>query len=97
MKRKHTPFTFFNSPKILFVAVWGGVLGSLLLLRKRLAAPVLMVSFLAMVGTTVHNFILADGYEVMGTTGTIMSVVIFLIALFLVKYSRSMASQGVLT
>ena len=45
------------------IAVWGGVLGSvLLLLRKRLAEPVYLVSFVAMVITTIHNFVLTDGH-----------------------------------
>ena len=40
------------------LAVWGGVLGTLLLLlRKRLAAPVLLVSFVSMVITAFHNFL----------------------------------------
>ena len=52
------------------LAVWGGVLGALLLLlRKRLSAPVFLVSFLAMVVTSIHNFLLSDGLEVMGGTG----------------------------
>jgi hypothetical protein len=49
------------------LAVWGGVLGTLLLLlRKRLAVPVLLVSFLAMIVTSIHNFFLSNGLEVMG-------------------------------
>lgn len=79
------------------LAVWGGVLGALLLLlRKRLAAPVLLVSFLSMVVTSVHNFLLSEGAEVMGSGGVAFSVAIFAIALGLWLYARRMAREDVL-
>jgi hypothetical protein len=80
------------------IAVWGGVLGSiLLLLRKALAVPVFLVSFLAMVATTIHNFVLTDGLEVMGGAGAVaFSAVIFVVALFLYLYARAMRGRGVL-
>jgi uncharacterized membrane protein len=80
------------------IAVWGGVLGAvLLLLKKRLAAPVFLVSFLAMVLTSIHNFLLSDGVAIMGTPAVAFSGVIFLFALGLWLYARAMARQGVLT
>jgi hypothetical protein len=79
------------------IAVWGGVLGTaLLLLRKRLAAPVLLASFLAMVVTSIHNFLLSNGLEVMGGTGMAFSLMIFVVALGLWLYARAMAERGVL-
>ena len=79
------------------IAVWGGVLGAvLLLLRKRVAAPVLLVSLLAMVVTSVHNFVLSEGLEVMGPAGVGFSAVIFILALGLWLYARAMADRGVL-
>jgi hypothetical protein len=81
------------------LAVWGGVLGTILLLmRKRLAVGVFLVSFVSMVITSFHNFVLSDGMEAMGGVGPlIFSVVIFFVALGLWIYSRAMAQQGVLT
>lgn len=80
------------------IAVWGGLLGAiLLLLRKRAAAPVFAVSFCAMLVTTVHSFVLTDGMEIMGTAGAIFSAVIFVVALLLVVYARAMRSRGVLS
>jgi hypothetical protein len=82
------------------IAVWGGVLGAvLLLLRKKLAVPVFLVSFLSMVVTTFHNYFLSNGLEVIGSdpTGIIFSVLIFIFALFLYLYSKAMAGRGVLT
>lgn len=79
------------------LAVWGGVLGALfLLLRKRFAVPVLLVSFLAMIVTSIHNFLLSEGAEIMGATGVAFSAVIFAVALGLWLYARAMARRGVL-
>lgn len=79
------------------LAVWGGVLGSiLLLLRKRWAVPVFAVSLATMVITTIYNFVLTSGVEVMGTGGAIFSAVIFAIAVALYLYARRLARAGVL-
>lgn len=79
------------------IAVWGGVLGAILLLfRKKIAAPVLLLSFIAMVITAIHNFVLSNGLEVMGGTGAAFSVAIFIFALFIWLYARAMSERGVL-
>ena len=79
------------------LAVWGSVLGSiLLLLRKQLAVPVFLVSFVSMVITAIYNFGLSEGMEVMGIGGFIFTVVIFFIALGLWLYSGAMKTRGVL-
>lgn len=78
-------------------AVWGSVLASVLLLaRKRAAAPVFLVSFVAMVITSFHNFVLSNGLEMMGSGGAIFSAVIFVAALGLWLYAKAMADRGVL-
>jgi hypothetical protein len=79
------------------IAVWGGLLGSLLLLlRKGLAVPVLLASFFSMLMTTIHNFGFSNGLEVMGSGGAIFSAVIFVVALGLLVYARAMRARGVL-
>jgi hypothetical protein len=79
------------------LAVWGGVLGAvLLLLRRKSAVPVLLVSLLCMVSTAVHNYGFSSGAEIMGGKGLIFTGVIFVIALCLVIYARKMARRGVL-
>lgn len=79
------------------IAVWGGVVGTLLLLlRKRHAVPVLLASFLAMMVTAVHNFFLSNGLEVMSAVDLMFSGLIFVIALGLWLYARAMARRGVL-
>ncbi|HSH74336.1 MAG TPA: hypothetical protein VLA09_01430 [Longimicrobiales bacterium] len=79
------------------LAVWGGLLGTLLLLlRRRMAVPVLLGSFLAMIGTSIHNFLLSNGLQVMGGGGAAFSAVIFVFASGLWLYARAMARRGVL-
>ncbi|MGI9628554.1 MAG: hypothetical protein ACR2QM_17095 [Longimicrobiales bacterium] len=79
------------------LAVWGGVLGAILLvLRKRHAVVVLLVSLVSMVITAFHNFLLTNGAEVMGTGGAAFTVAIFLVAVGLWRYSSAMARRGVL-
>ena len=80
------------------LAVWGGVLGTvLLLLRKRWAVGVLLVSLVSMVVTTIHNYFLSDGMEHMGDPfSLVFSALIFLFALGLFLYARAMKNRGVL-
>jgi hypothetical protein len=79
------------------IAIWGGLLGAvLLLLRRRLAVPVLLGSFLAMTITAIHNFLLSNGLEIMGGSDLVFSVVIFVFALGLWLYAKAMAQRRVL-
>ncbi len=79
------------------VAVFGGLVGSvLLLMRMRVAAPILAVSFGAMALTTLHNFVLSDGQDAMGSEGVMFACIIFAFSLGLMLYARAMRKRGVL-
>jgi hypothetical protein len=79
------------------LAVWGGVLGAVLvLLRRRLAQPVLLVSLMGMTATAIHNFSFANGLYATGGTGPAFVLLIFSIALGLWLYARAMRRRGVL-
>lgn len=80
------------------IAVWGGVLGSLLLLlRRALAFAVFAASLVGLVATTIYNYVLTDGLRLMGGAGTLVfSAVIFTIAVLLVFYSAAQRKRGVL-
>ena len=80
------------------IATWGGALGSLLLLlRKGVAVPVFLISFVGMVLTTIHNFGLSNGLKVMGGVGPlIFSTVIFVVGYLLYVYARALRRRGVL-
>ncbi|MBD3221926.1 hypothetical protein GF314_11860 [bacterium] len=81
------------------IAVWGAVLGSILLLmRSRWAGLAFVVSLVAMILTTIHNYGIGDGLEVMDGAGPlIFSAVIFLVGVALVIYARAMCNRNVLT
>jgi len=80
------------------IAVWGGVIGSvLLLMRKRFAVQTFLVSLTAMVITTIHNYVLSDGLEIVGEPlALVFTAAIFLAAVGLFVYARAMHRRGVL-
>ena len=68
-----------------------------MLLRKKLAAGVFLVSFLSMVVTTIYNFGLSNGLEAMGDPfALVFSALIFVFALLLYLYARAMKNREVL-
>ncbi len=81
------------------IAVWGGVVGSVLLLvRKRFAVQAFLASLIGMVITTFQNYVLSNGLEVAGGLFYIVfTAVIFLAAVLLLLYARAMQERGVLT
>ena len=82
------------------IAVWFSVAGSLLILwRSRYAAPVLGLSLLAMIATSIHNFLLSDieMQEVVGAEAVYFTGVIFIVALALWIYASLMVKRGLLT
>ena len=81
------------------IAVWGGLLGAvMLLLRKRCAAQIFLVALIAMVVVTIQNYIISNGLEVMGGVGPVVFTgLIFVISVFLFLYARAMGQRGVLT
>ena len=79
------------------LGVWGAFVGSIaLLLRKKWALWCFVVSVVGLVLTTLHNFGLSNGAEIMGTGGVIFSVVIWIVALVLVVYAWRQSGNGVL-
>lgn len=79
------------------IAVWGSLAGTILILmRKKIAAPVLLVSWIAMIISTI-NTIISGGFAIMGGAGVIaFTAAIFVIAGALWYYARTMAARGVL-
>jgi len=79
------------------IAIWSAVLGSLaMLLRLRWAVHLFVISFIALIASSIQSFMLSNGLEIMGAGGAIFSSVIVLIGLFLIGYNRAMLSRGVL-
>jgi hypothetical protein len=78
------------------IGVWGGVLGTILLLRRsRTAAPVFLVSLIAFLVSLFYTYALSNGAEVMGEMAY-MQLVVLAGCLFFAWYARAMARKGVL-
>lgn len=81
------------------IATWSSLIGSLLLLlRKGVAVPVLLVSLVAMVLTTIYSFVLSDGVKIMGGGAgmIVFNATIFVISVLLLLYAKAMRKRGVL-
>jgi hypothetical protein len=79
-------------------AVWGGVLGALLLLaRRRQAVLLFLASLVAMVITTFQNYVLSNGMDVMGDAFSLgFTAAIFLLSLAFFLYARAMHGRKIL-
>lgn len=77
------------------VAVFGGVVGCLLLLvRSRWASPVLVLSLLGVIVQMTQAFLIANSYEVHGPAALIMPALVLMFSLFLVWFARSARARG---
>ena len=69
-------------------AVFGGALGSLaLLMKKSHCYPLFIASFVGVIVQQVHSFFISNSYEVYGLGGTIMPIMVVVIALALMLFS----------
>ena len=79
------------------VGVFGAFLASiLLLLRRKSATPVFMVSLAAFLVSVLYTYVLTNGGAVMGQQMAITSAVITALLMFFIWYSRFMGARGVL-
>ena len=80
------------------LAVFGGTLGCiLLLLRKKLATFVFIISFISIMAQMTYSLFMSDAIQVYGPVeGIIMPVILIIIGAFLVWYSKKMEVKGIL-
>lgn len=79
------------------IGVWGGLLGSvLLLLRMKWAFHLFVASLLGLVGSLIYQYGMSNGMEVGGTSSVVMYGVILAACLFFIWYSRMMSQKRVL-
>jgi hypothetical protein len=80
------------------IAVWGAVLGSLLLLfRRALAYWVFVVSFLGLALSTLYTLVLSDGLRIMGGPGALaFTAAIVVVAILLILYAAAQKKRRVL-
>jgi hypothetical protein len=80
---------------VFAIAVFGGALGSLLLLlKKKIAIPVFAVSLIAVIAQMIYNLFLSRISEVYGPGAMIMPIMVVFIAIFLVWYSKKVFTKG---
>lgn len=77
------------------IAVFGGALGSiLLLLRKKLATSVFIVSLIGILAQMTYNFMMRKDAEIYGPGGMIIPVMVILFGFFLVWHSKQSTTKG---
>lgn len=82
---------------VFALAVFGGALGCiLLLLRKKLATFVFIISFISILAQMTYNLFMSKALEVYGPGGMIMPIMVVVLGAFLVWYSKKMEAAGIL-
>jgi len=80
------------------IAVWIGLIGTVgLLLRRKWSVVAFAISLAGLAISSIYTLFLSNGLEIMGGTATIMTVLVWVIAIFLVWYSKQQAKAGILT
>ena len=77
------------------IAVNAGILGSaLMLLRKKWAVPMFMLSMAGIVVQDIDAFVLRDAFSIVGVGSLIVPSMVFVIGIALILYSRSAQARG---
>ena len=77
------------------VAVFGGLLGSIaLLLRKRWAYSLFLISLIGVVVQMIHNLFVVNSVDIYGPAAMVMTAMIIVIALFLLWFSKRSIAKG---
>jgi hypothetical protein len=76
-------------------AVFGGALGCIaLVLKKAIALPILFISLAGVIVQMFHAFVIANSFEVYGPGGTIMPIMVVVVALYLVWLANNSKVKG---
>ena len=79
------------------IAVWGGLLGCiLLLLRKHSAKRVFVISFLGIMVYLIYHFIIAKPAYFYDITSLIIPILTVLIGIYLIRHSKRCIREGIL-
>lgn len=80
------------------IAVNAGVLGAiLLLLRKVWALPLFVLSLVGALVQDLDAFVMRDAIEAWGPSGVTLPIIVILICLFEIWYSRAAKNKGLLS
>jgi len=76
------------------IAVFAGAIGSiLLLLKKKLATSILMLSLLGIFVQMYYNFFISKSMEVYGPGSAVMPVFVIIVGVFLVWYAKNLQKE----
>lgn len=79
------------------IAVWFGLLGAIaLLIKKRFAYQLFLLSLLGVIGQQVYSYFLSDTLEVYGNQAIIMPVIVLILSVVFVWYSKKSIQEGIL-
>ena len=71
------------------IAVFAGLLGSaFLLMRKKLARPMFLLSLIAIIAQMSYNLFMSKAAEVYGPGSIVMPIMVIIIGVFLLMYSK---------
>lgn len=80
------------------ISVFAGLLGCItLLMKKKIAITLFLISFIAVLVQFVYNFFIQDFMEISGAARIAMPIVIIIIALFLIWHSKDSEKKGILS
>jgi hypothetical protein len=80
------------------IAVFGGALACILLLmRKKLATIIFLVSLIGIIVQMSYNVFMSKALEVYGPGGMVMPVMVLVVGIFLWQYSKKQESKGILS
>jgi hypothetical protein len=79
------------------ISVFAGLLGCIgLLVRKKWAVSLFILSFIGVIAQQVYNFFMQDYIELSGAR-MIMPIVVFVVCVFLIWYSKDQKAKGILS
>lgn len=77
------------------IAVFGGTVACILLLmKKKMAKTVFLISLIAIIAQMTYNLFMSKASEVYGPGGMIMPIMVIVIGVFLLLYSKKCIEKG---
>ncbi len=77
------------------IATWGGLIGAvLMLMKRRLAVPVLLASWIAALLQFGYVFTMLNGIKLLGWGGTVFPIVIVGLGIFFWNYAKGAEQKG---
>ena len=77
------------------IAVFGGLLGCLaLILRKKWAKSILLLSLIGIIVQMIYNLFISKAMEVYGPGAVIMPIMVLIVGIFLVWFSKKGITKG---